>query len=229
MAFPKPYFLDCDRNLQSAVKMHPDKEFFYDTPDLDEKGNLLPEHKRWKRLMQLLIENACKPEVGTIVIDSMSRVDEYLRDFLVAEGSEAGRPVKGGGLLLMNMSLWYPYQIHLSRMITGLKATGKYVICISHETVDVDEATGVTTYYPAIGGRLRTTIGKYFTDVWRTEAVARSAGVEYTVKTQPMARMSLGNSQDLPNNWKFNWKELEAKLVKKPKLIEKPKATLHVV
>lgn len=218
MAFPRPYIINADNNLDYAVSKYPGKEFGYDTPDQDDLGKEIKPELRWLRLCALLAENATKPQFDTIIVDSMTKVSDYLTDYLVNQNTST-KDLVVGGIRVMSLNLWYPYAILLKRLVSGLRATGKHIICVCHEKTDKDEVLGTLLYKPNLSGQSSDTLGGLFTDVWRTEVTVgqptqtNSTGIKYQVRTMPQSRFSgLGNSFNLPPDYIFTWADFANRL-----------------
>lgn len=211
MQFPNPGFIDADKNLFSAVRRHPNKKFWYGQPDYGPDGTPLKPEQRWIRTLAIADELLAVPELQTIVVDSGTRVQTFLQEYLISQGAPSSKgdgTLKIGGEAMMSMALWYPFKTLFERFIMKLRATKKIVVFIFHEKVDKDEITGTLLYRPSIGGQLADTMGALFTDVWRTEAVPGAQDkVDYKVRTVPTARMALGNSLGLPTTFNFTWEE----------------------
>lgn len=212
MCFPDPYVLDCDMNLQSAVQRHPGKKFFYDCPDLDEAGKELPREKKWLRLVELTKANMLSPLTKANVVDSLSKVSEYLCDYLVDKGA-TGKDLSIGGEKMMTLQLWYPYKVLFTRYIAMLRSCGKPLVMCAHEKIDKDEVSGTLMYRPNVSGGLVDNIGMYFTDVWRCEVDKIGNEYKYYVRTMPIPRVqSLGNSLGLPETFVMTPDELKKHL-----------------
>src|SRR5262245_52916363 len=93
MEFDKPYIIDAEHNLRNAIERHPGKFFTWDNPEVDDKGAILPAKDCWGRVETLIKTNAPKPEVGTIVVDGLGRISDYLKAYLISQGSQAEKPL----------------------------------------------------------------------------------------------------------------------------------------
>ena len=207
MSFPNPYFISTDHKLNNAVSRFPNKKFFYDYGDVDtDTGVVIDPAKRWSRMIDLVKIAATNPDINTIVIDNMTDVSVYLQDHILAAG---GSKLTVGGEKVMQVEHWQPFMILMTRLITALKTSKKFIVVCAHELIEKDEISGTLTYRPSVPGRLRDTLGAYFTDVWRTETETTSGGTVYRVRTAPTARMSLGTQFNLPQNFVFTWNEFE--------------------
>lgn len=211
--FPNVLFYDCDMKIGNAATRFPQKtDWGYVQPDIDDDGKAVPPEKRWDRLCALIEATAGDPQWETLVIDSLTKVDQYLQDFIIACGG-SGKPLTVGGIPCMTMEMWRPFMMRMQKLITNLIATGKTIIVTAHVRTEKDEVTGILEYKPLIGGQLKDSIGKLFTDYWKCEATTTTPnsdypdGIKRTVRTVPTARMMLGNSFGLPADFKFTYEE----------------------
>jgi hypothetical protein len=211
--FPKPLFFDCDRKLANVVGYYPDaKPFWFVEPDIDEdNGKEIPAHLKWPRFLATVNKYATRPEPKVNVFDSMSRISDYLCDFITYQGGPT-KDLVVGGEKVMTQQMWYPYMILMTRFIVQVRACGKPCIFTFHERTDKDEVSGQYMRQPKLGGQLRDDVAKLFTDVWRTKAVqcpidaAHPSGVRYVVRTEPEAMIQqLGHSRPLPHEFEFSW------------------------
>lgn len=236
--FPDPYFLDCDDKLTNAVARNPGKKFWYDCPLRKEEKLKLPnpndpheppivksrmvavdETLRWEEAVARLKEAGASPDVKTIVIDSVTSLNAMIFQHILRFPSTAKVPLQVGGIKVMDQSMWGPYRDLWTRLIMGLRGTGKLVVCIAHDTVDKDEITGTLSYRPSWAGQLKDTGAGLFTDVWHCEsrnvpdpAKSGQMKTEYFVRTHPTPMMALGNSLGLPREFSFTWEKFKSYL-----------------
>lgn len=231
MAFPSPWFADCDGNLRSAVRFHEGKSFTWDSPEYeyDDAGNVVrthPEQDHWLRLEKLIKEAGPKPEVGTIVIDGLGRVTDYLKAYLVHVGSAAEKPLMIGGMKVMSKSLWEGYEQALKKLVFLCGSFGKPFILTCHFKVVENELSPVMEQKVNLQGKLVADFPKCFTDFWACHtaqsADARyknSNGVRYYIRTAPTNRMQLKQSCGLPAEFELGdapFRELLAKISTPP-------------
>jgi adenylate kinase family enzyme len=205
MEFPAPYFIDADHNLRNAVERHPGKKFTYDDPELSADEKPLELEWCWERLEKLIKENAPKPEVGTIVLDGIGRITDYLKAHLCRVGSQAEKVITVGGVKVMNQSLWQPYADLLKKLIFLCRFYGKPFVLTTHLTVEENELSAVKEQRVLIQGALKADFPKLFTDFWMCDATPSSDarykaanGVRYFVRTAPTHRILLKQSCGLP-------------------------------
>jgi len=211
MTFPKPWFLQADRNLRSAVERYPDKEFWYDYMDTDAKGNALRPDQHWPRL-EAVVKAACiDPGIKTIILDSLTPIGRALEDYVVSQGG-TGKNLVVGGVKVMDLSLWRPYKILLAKLISMVQNSGKYCIFIVHDK-EVETSSGMTMLKPNIGGEMKDVIYSLFTDVWRTDIELMGMNpAKYVVQAAPIAKCKgLTSTLDLPS--KFVYADQEAKIM----------------
>lgn len=221
--FPDPYFLDCDDKLTNAVARNSGKKFWYDCPlrKLNKEGQFVgvEDILRWEEAVARLKEAGSSPEVKTIVIDSVTSLNAMIFQHILRFPSTAKVPLQVGGIKVMDQSMWGPYRDLWTRLIMGLRGTGKIVVCIAHDTVDKDEITGTLSYRPSWAGQLKDTGAGLFTDVWHCESrnvpdTTKSGHMktEYFVRTHPTPMMALGNSLGLPREFSFTWEKFKSYL-----------------
>lgn len=205
MEFPRPYIIDCEKNLRNAIERHPGKLFFYDDPEVGDDGNALPLEQCWTRMETLIKANAPKPEVRSIAIDGLGRVSDYLKAYLVHIGSQAEKALLVGGQKVMTMSLWGPYADLLKKLVFLCRSYNKPFIMTTHLKVDENELTTVKEQRVNLQGALVNDFPKLFTDFWLCDAVPNSDarytkanGVRYYVRTAPTHRIALKQSCGLP-------------------------------
>jgi len=206
---PKPYIADCDLNLAGALrwlktagKLLP---VGYDVIDRDEAGKPIDEGMRYTRLMKCLSDAANSPEVETIVVDSATKLSDYIMSDVLREQ----------GKRQMEMTSWGFYLRKWTSFIGQLTAIPKNFVLICHEKVEKDEVDQALRYFINLPGQIKDIIGSMFTDVWRTE-VSEKPGIkpeyDWMVRTMPNFRFALKNSLGLPPLFKFDWPTIAAKL-----------------
>lgn len=206
MTFPAPWFADCDGNIRSAKLRFPDKEFWFDTIDVDENDKPVPAQDRWLRLVACLKAAGQDPKVQTIVLDSLTKISEYLQAYIISKGSQAEKPLQVGGISIMTMSLWNPFRRLTLDLIGQARLYKKPVIVIAHTKREKDEITGVVQNLPNIQGSLDNDLAGVFTDVWLCETTPNGAACKYEVITVPTNRIKLKSSTPgLPARFEFSW------------------------
>lgn len=221
--FPGLYVNDADDKLSSAVNRNPGKEFFYDCPMRNDDGSVVPEELRWEKGVAQIKAAVADPRVKTIALDSGTAIGHNLINHILRFPSTAKAPLMIGGMKVMDMSMWGPYRDLWTKLIMGLRATGKLVIVVMHDVADKDEVTGAINYRPSFAGQLKDYGAGLFTDVWHTETRAKIQDdrskpgfglptTEYYIRTAPRSNMPLGTSLGLPAEFVFTWEQLRSKL-----------------
>jgi len=209
--FPRPKFIDCDMNLESALRRQPSKQYQRLLVDFDEQGNEVALDMRWPRLLALVNKDWNSDTYDTLVIDSMTKIRNYLQDYLLSR-TTATKDLVIGGEKMMTINHWGPYAVLMQRFVSGLRKIPKYVIVTAHLHSEKDETDGKWLFKPAIGGQSEDTLAGIFTDLWCCEAQPASGGVKYTVRTVPSARIVLGNTLNLPESYTFSWDDFKKRM-----------------
>lgn len=231
--FPKPYFVDIDKNLYGVIlrrqKGQQSLPVGYDLLDQASVGwlkqksiavpiplNMKPEDIvpipmpwRYSVLDARLIEAQQDPLVETIILDSATT----LVDIMIAE------VLRQQSKSEMTKREWGFFAILGKKLMASLSAMNKHVVLIIHETNKTD-ANGSIIYPLKVGwpGQVGDDMGKYFTNVWRCEnsTVPKAGGVgtetKYTIRTSPNGMYALKNTLGLPATFEFDWKIVEAAL-----------------
>ena len=235
LEFPAVYVLDCDRNLSSALTLYekrhgtPKADFWYDAPEVDANGKRLPDEEVWVNGCKHLDAASQDPRVQTLVVDGLTQWMTYLQRYVIKQGSEMEpRKLMVGGMQMMTMSYYAPFEALMRKFVVGLRSTGKSVIVTAHIRSGESELTDAPMWQPYLVGGLRNTIPGLFTDYWLcdTEQVVPGPGVttdvkdatgkvttparyptgtRYFVRTAPTAKVKLKNSRGLPPVFEFTW------------------------
>lgn len=206
-AFPAPYFLEIDNNLDSAVRVLGTKKFWYDLPTTTVKTPDLV----WKESLTCLKAAIANPEIKTIVIDSVSLLSEYMCAWCISEHIRMGETDKGGKPITTMTIPDYGKLLTMFRgLIFDLRASGKYVVVTSHLQTIQDELTKVIHTSLAVPGQAKDSLGGLFTDVWGTTAtpIPGTSKVQYELRTAPYGTLnSIGTSiRSLPAKIDFTGK-----------------------
>lgn len=188
--------------MRSLREQHPNIQFRYDTITVADDGSLLPQEQRYTRAVNCINLALKDPWVKTIIIDSLSSLCDFLIDHIVA--SKDGTKAKE-----MTISDWIPFRMMLSRLVTNLRATHRYLIVTSHEENVKDEVTGQIITRTNMPSKLADNFGGFFSDVWRTEVDEIGGKIIYLVRSAPTVRIpAIGNSLGLPPKFVFEWSKL---------------------
>lgn len=97
MSFPGVYIADCDENLDGPDLFHRSKNkelsYAYDSMRTDDNGKPVEIYKCFDRLMDKLSLVANEPTIKTVVIDSLTHVNE----FIIQKSPQGPRSISHGG------------------------------------------------------------------------------------------------------------------------------------
>lgn len=193
-AFPNPFFLDIDLNLDSAVRILGNKQFKYSQPPLDYVPGQSPNGARsvYDYAMQELGAAAKDPWVQTIIIDGLTKLSDFAVEHILGDVSR----MENKKVEAMRIQDYGRFMSLYQRLITFLRSTGKIVVCTAHQTVSKDELTGANQYALAMPGQLKDTFGGFFTDVWGSSATPAAQGkTKFEIRTRPTGyHVALGTS-----------------------------------
>lgn len=184
-AFPAPYFLEVDNNLDSVARVMQGKPYFYDLPTLAVKtpGEV------WKECLKNVKDAMVNPDIKTIVIDGLTTLSEYMCAWCIAEHIRMGdTDSKGKPIQAMTIPDYGKLLTMFRGLIFDLRSTGKHVICTVHKTTYQDDDTKVTHNILALPGQAKETLGGVFTDVIGVVAqdVPGGVGTKYSLRTVPL-------------------------------------------
>jgi hypothetical protein len=194
MSFPEPYILDLDKNLGSAVRVNGSKQFWYDQVDIDETGKSVPPEQQWLRIVSLLEAAVKEPRYKTICIDSLTRLGEINRNYMLGKLKTMGVKLRSDTIDdQLRQADYGTYAVQLLKIVALCRASGKIVVWTSHQAVREDELTGKQLYYLSIPGALKSSLGGYFTDVWgmsagpatRMKGTTAESYTKYSIRTKP--------------------------------------------
>lgn len=202
--FPKSYVADCDANLAGALRWLKANgkplPVGYDTIDEVEPKS------RFAHLVKCVGEAAASPDVETIILDSATKISDYIMAHVLAKQGKSQ----------MEMTSWGFYLSFWKDLIAQLSTCKKHLVLLVHEKVEKDEIDQTLKYFLAIPGQFGGIAGALFTDVWRCEAETKGFGAaaktEYVVRTSPNFKFQLKNSFGLPVTLPFDWAKIEALL-----------------
>lgn len=194
--FPKTYVIVADLNFASGLRyLQKIKEtsniIGFDTVGVDEKGVKVPVAARYARMWKLLTEAVANPEVGTIFVDSITLVEDYIKAKICSASSEEYIRLEG-------FPQWGTYLITWKGIIYQLRESGKRVIFSAHEEHEMDKLSGIPKYKIMVDGKIQGKFGGLFSDVWRCEVVENLGKHSWQVRTLGDVRFDLKNNFDLP-------------------------------
>lgn len=207
----KVLVIDCDRNLSPAVRFltsnRPDLIPFvsFYQPEVTEVGQVaLPDYKLFDAVFKQAIEASKDPEVGTIIVDSATVLNEWCIKKILKE-----QPTKTGN---MEKQSWGSFYNAMFNFMSGIKNAGKWFILVSHQTYLEDDMTKIMKYVPNIPGKSAVIIPGLFSDFWRLEIESSGDKRIVKVKTAPGPRCTLRCSLDMKDGQVFNHTETVDKI-----------------
>lgn len=195
-AFPDPYFLEVDRNLDSAVRVMGTKRFWYDEPT-----TMVPEDQVWKKSLELLKAAIKDPDIKTIIVDSFSQLAGFARADLLSNLVRMGA-VDNKGKPLTNLRItdygtlldWY------RQFVFALRSSNKHIVVTSHQQlVQVDDSSA--PYWAlAIPGQAKDSFGGWFPDTWAVQVEQVAGGKQkYVIRTRP----AYGTTKDIKTSMRL--------------------------
>lgn len=193
-SLPTPGIIDCDQNLNSAVRIAGNKKFFYAQPAVDEKTGLeVPEELRWPIIEREVKAMILNPEIKTICIDGLTVMSRWLLTYAEHELIKAGVNVKKEYL-----GKFQNFITLMTKFVSLCRVGGKTVFMTCHQTADKNDLTGAWYYNLSIPGQLKDNLGALFTDVWGTSTQVAGDNVDYFINTRPTnLHVALKTSLDL--------------------------------
>jgi hypothetical protein len=202
LQFPGIWIADCDQNLKGP-KQYLERttkkpvEFFYDVVDYDDAGVAVPPERRWHRYLALLDAAAKDPRVKVLGTDALTRVDGYIRDYVMGAKAE------------MDVSKWVGFKkAALDWLFNKLKSYGKPYVVTAHEAIIYESgsiAPVVSKYEPYFSGAVSDFLGCAFTDVWRAELRPAGPGLlKQYIRTIRDPRLDLKCSFELSKDFSTN-------------------------
>lgn len=198
-SFPRPYFLDFDRNLGSLIANNPTVSFLYDNPYEDDSGKPIEPKDLWEvNINRRLKAAVASPDVDTIVLDSLSTLSDTAIQHIIGEV----RRQEGKVIEVPRIQDYTTFRNLFVRLITYLRKSSKNIIFTSHQKTNKDELTGILRYQLSMPGQLADNFGGFFSDIWACEAKPGARGPTYHVHTAPAFRhVELGHSFKVENSY----------------------------
>lgn len=206
LQWPRPGVMDLDGNLDGPEsylrKRVKDLSYEYVQPLLDDKGRPLAADKLIADAiftgLRELIES---PKVGTIVIDSATKLAEALVWWVMGRN----------GTEDMNLDMWKPWRSKMLSLVHKGRNAGKHFVLLIHEQPLYGIAPRQGVPAPKIGvtmsmpSKLTEQFGFTFTDVWRATKSGRNDKISHELHFVSDGDCNLKNSfglvAPLPTDW----------------------------
>lgn len=223
--FPSPVIFNFDKNVAGLRKLgdrskdikiiDPTLKFDAAKKELvlnsEGKPIRLKGRNVWDNFIDMLGIVFEDPSVKTIIIDSITTLQEFLMDkILGGESPDKAMQIQNYGTLQRYWKL-------LGEELCLNDELGKHIIMIAHEQGREDSSTGsvVLKYVLNMVGSMKESFDLYFTDVWRTW-VKTSIGkpAQFMVSVQPTTHFSAKTSLELPAQfeWDTEWPNIQKQL-----------------
>lgn len=207
--FPAPVFIDFDHNLSGLQKLPPEVRKGIKVVDPRIKGGKkLKGRMVWDNAMNLLGEVFQDENVQTVIIDSLTTMQEILMDKILANEDPS---------IQMKRQDWGAVQRYWKSFSEEILCNGeldKHVIITAHERVLEEQTVSggtVMKYALNLSGSMRDSFDVYFSDVWRCY-VDNSKGLRFMVATEPSNYFSAKKSIECPNM--FEWDKEKDNIIK---------------
>jgi len=202
--------MDCDGNLDGPSGFLGKPPFAWCPIRFTDDGKPVELEQCFDRLIQELIFVAKQDHIKTVIIDSLTMVNEFvIRKIL----SQQARPFGE-----MEARDWIPFKSKfLTLLVRILRGMNKTTICAVHEVIltksDPKNMMNVIIegYRPSVQGSVTDYFGAFFTDVWRCTSSPPIGGKPqpYQVQTVKDSRSpDLKSSCGMPGEMKAEWAEV---------------------
>jgi len=127
------------------------------------------------------IEELCKKGEcpwKTVILDNISELQKLDMRTVMIEAKRTARDPDKVDIDVPSQREWGKSGERMRRIIRAYRDLPIHTIAIAWEGVDIDDATGVTSYYPLLPGKLKGEVPGYFDIVGRLEAKTRNNGAE---------------------------------------------------
>lgn len=225
LKFPRPYICDLDNNMSGTIRKSRIEgkplDVCYDVPDLiiDEKtGNITGERPlkdRYKFMAECLKAAAADPNIDTIVVDGVSKLNAYIIAEIGKQNPTVGNRARGEGE--MTLQDWGAHLYLWQNFVTKMQATSKMFVLTAHEeTSDRTDLSGILVSVQ--GKKVQATLAGMFSDVWRCEVTdklgPKGREYEWKVRTMQTSSLQLKNSLGLPDSFVMDWNTINNALQK---------------
>lgn len=173
LQFPRPYILDIDLNMQGPLRVlkqkNPKYEYFYDEVAfriVNGKKEEVPKPDRWQRIKDLSEEAFASPEVGTVIVDGLTHLNDILISKVLADMKKSEPDV----------SIWIPFRKQLMDYIMKCRSHNKNFVMLCHEepNYETDKKNimlkTLISRTPVVNSGIGNYFGAFFTDMWRCES-----------------------------------------------------------
>ena len=213
LQFPKPYLFDADNN-QAGPKRYLERKninYHYDVGNVNSEGKEIKPFQRYQHMLKCLKQAGKSDEVETLVIDSLTSVQEYIKDDIFRQ--RVPNPGSRTPLITednrdrgqLTEPEWGIYARYLTTLITTLRIFPKIVVFTAHSESRQKGENGPWEDTIALQGMMRYKFAAHFSDcielTCRTEGFGDKQKVVRKYRTLPsndIDKRGLKTSFDLP-------------------------------
>ena len=215
LQFPRPYVFDADNNL-AGPKRYLDKHsknFAYDIGNVKPDGTPVPPFQRWTHMASSLREACNSPEIDTVIVDSLSSIQEYVKDDIFRQRTQPQRIGKSQFMITeANRDLgqltepeWGIYARYFTTLIVTLRTSPKLIVFTAHKESRQKGENGPWEECIALQGMMRYKFSAQFSDCielsTKTEGFGKEQKVVRAYRTLPSSEINqcgLKTSFELP-------------------------------
>jgi hypothetical protein len=193
LQFPKPYIFDADNNLAGPRRWMTENkkpEFLYDIGNVKPDGTPVGPFARYTNMTQCLNEAAKSDEIDTLIVDSLTAVQEYVKDDIFrqrVEGQTRGRTKvmiteQNKDIGQLTEPEWGIYARYFTTLITTLRTFPKLVVFTAHSESRRKGENGPWEDTIAIQGASRYKFSAQFSDCIELVSITEGFGDSIKVK-----------------------------------------------
>ena len=195
--------MDCDANLDGPERWNrvegklKDLSYAFEPIRTDENKKEIPVHQCFDRLMDKLLVIRNEPSIRTVVIDSLTIINEFVIQKVLKAQQKSE----------MEARHWQPFKSEMYKLVVSrMRDMGKTTIVLAHETeIERSDPKNVmqkvlVARRPYVQGGINEQLGGFFTDMWRMEARPAPGGkTEMVLLTSRTQFDELKNTIGLPS------------------------------
>lgn len=213
--FPRPVLFNWDNNLSGLRKLPLElqRQVRVVDPRKDLKtGKEVPALSIFDNFVAQLEIVAEDKTVGTMIVDSITTMAESLMDKIIKSASP------GAKVEIQHWGEFWRYCKWLGEELLCAPTLDKHVVWIAHEQLKEyldpkGQAIRPPKYLLTLGGKAKSDLDMFFTDVWRCYNKAGPNSVtEFWVRVNPTDYHTAKSSLTLPAD--FKWENEEANIIR---------------
>lgn len=198
------------------MKSQDKADFLYDTGNVKPDGTVVPPFSRWTHMHECLIAAAQSDEVDTIIVDSLTAIQEYVKDDIFRQRTGAQKMGGGAQVMITEQNRdrgqltepeWGIFARYFMTLVTTLRTFPKLVVFAAHSESRQKGDHGPWEETLSLQGAMRYKLSAQFSDC--IELVTKTEGgfgntpltVSRSFRTLPATEIDkrgLKSSFDLP-------------------------------